>query len=164
MTCVCLHSLHTREPQSCDTRIMSNIQSLSHAEYTDREAKRGFHAKETLWERFRGLITMFNDLHPRCPLPGHGPAVHTKCRQNLTRHKRRAQEGTMVEKGETEWLRFHSLSNAGYEPDGHKKTNQDSFISIAEFGTSNCPQFPCTIMILPFFFLGKCGISGGRAQ
>jgi hypothetical protein len=53
----------------------------------------------------------------------------------------------MVEKGETQWLRFHSLSNAGYEPDGHKKTNQDSFISIAEYGAELC----CRRHRVPFF-------------
>eukprot|EP00284_Hemiselmis_tepida_P007365 CAMPEP_0174928372 /NCGR_PEP_ID=MMETSP1355-20121228/22949_1 /TAXON_ID=464990 /ORGANISM="Hemiselmis tepida, Strain CCMP443" /LENGTH=366 /DNA_ID=CAMNT_0016174529 /DNA_START=67 /DNA_END=1167 /DNA_ORIENTATION=- len=42
--------------------------------------------------------------------------------------------GTVTDKAENAWLRYFSLSNAGYEPDGHKKTNQDAFISIAEFG------------------------------
>jgi hypothetical protein len=45
--------------------------------------------------------------------------------------------GTTSDKGESEWLKFSSLSNAGYEPDGHKKTNQDAFISFADFGAGS---------------------------
>jgi len=44
------------------------------------------------------------------------------------------QTGTVTDKGQNEYLRFSALSNAGYEPDGHKKTNQDAFISFVEFG------------------------------
>mmetsp|Transcript_19813 Transcript_19813/g.48654 ORF Transcript_19813/g.48654 Transcript_19813/m.48654 type:complete len:368 (+) Transcript_19813:128-1231(+) len=50
-------------------------------------------------------------------------------------------EGTVTDRGQTEWLRYYSLSNAGYEPDGHKKTNQDSFISIPEFGDGTVSVF-----------------------
>jgi len=38
-----------------------------------------------------------------------------------------------IAKGNNEYLRFHSLSSAGYEPDNIRKTNQDAFISISEF-------------------------------
>ena len=44
------------------------------------------------------------------------------------------QTGTVTDKGQNEYLRFSALSNAGYEPDGHKKTNQDAFISFVDFG------------------------------
>lgn len=44
------------------------------------------------------------------------------------------QQGTVTDKGANVWQRYSSLSNAGYEPDGNKKTNQDSFFSINEFG------------------------------
>lgn len=49
-----------------------------------------------------------------------------------------AQEGTVTDLGQNEWLRYFSLSNAGYEPDGHKKTNQDAFISQPDFGALPC--------------------------
>jgi hypothetical protein len=45
-----------------------------------------------------------------------------------------SQTGTVTDRGQNEYLRFSALSNAGYEPDGHKKTNQDAFISFVEFG------------------------------
>ena len=45
-----------------------------------------------------------------------------------------SQTGTVTDKGQNEYLRFSALSNAGYEPDGHKKTNQDAFISFVDFG------------------------------
>ncbi len=38
-------------------------------------------------------------------------------------------------------MRYASLSNAGYEPDGGKKTNQDSFVSILEFGDPSVSVF-----------------------
>ena len=38
------------------------------------------------------------------------------------------------EQGSNEYLRFSSLSNAGFEIDGNQKTNQDSFISLINFG------------------------------
>jgi hypothetical protein len=40
----------------------------------------------------------------------------------------------VAEKGENEFLRFSALSNAGFEMDGLQKTNQDTFISIANLG------------------------------
>lgn len=49
--------------------------------------------------------------------------------------------GTVTDKGASEYLRFSALSNAGYEPDGHKKTNQDAFISFAEFGDASVSVF-----------------------
>mmetsp|Transcript_21500 Transcript_21500/g.53052 ORF Transcript_21500/g.53052 Transcript_21500/m.53052 type:complete len:351 (-) Transcript_21500:755-1807(-) len=49
--------------------------------------------------------------------------------------------GTATDKGNNEWLRYASLSNAGYEPDGNKKTNQDSFISIADHGDTTVSVF-----------------------
>ena len=39
------------------------------------------------------------------------------------------------------YLRYASLSNAGYEPDGGKKTNQDAFVSIAEFADPSVSVF-----------------------
>jgi hypothetical protein len=44
--------------------------------------------------------------------------------------------GTVSDKGQNDYIRFSALSNAGYEPDGHKKTNQDAFLSFVEFGQS----------------------------
>lgn len=49
--------------------------------------------------------------------------------------------GTVTDKGSNEWLRYASLSNAGYEPDGHKKTNQDAFISIPVHGDPSVSLF-----------------------
>jgi len=49
--------------------------------------------------------------------------------------------GTVIDRNDNEWLRYFSLSNAGYEPDGHKKTNQDAFISIHEFGDASISVF-----------------------
>jgi len=49
--------------------------------------------------------------------------------------------GTVTDKGQNEYLRFSALSNAGYEPDGHKKTNQDAFISFVDFGESSVSVF-----------------------
>lgn len=45
-----------------------------------------------------------------------------------------SQVGTVTDQAQTDWLRYFSLSNAGYEPDGNKKTNQDAFISYGDFG------------------------------
>ncbi len=42
----------------------------------------------------------------------------------------------VAEKGENEFIRFSALSNAGFEMDGLQKTNQDSFISIANLGNN----------------------------
>mmetsp|Transcript_25231 Transcript_25231/g.63710 ORF Transcript_25231/g.63710 Transcript_25231/m.63710 type:complete len:352 (+) Transcript_25231:30-1085(+) len=49
--------------------------------------------------------------------------------------------GTVTDVGACEWLRFNSLSNAGYEPDGHKKTNQDAFFSVSDFGDKDVSIF-----------------------
>jgi len=49
--------------------------------------------------------------------------------------------GTVTDKADNQWLKYFSLSNAGYEPDGTKKTNQDAFISISEFGDSTVSVF-----------------------
>jgi len=49
--------------------------------------------------------------------------------------------GSVADRGANEWLRYNSLSNAGYEPDGHKKTNQDAFFSVVEFGDKDVSIF-----------------------
>jgi hypothetical protein len=54
-----------------------------------------------------------------------------------------AQVGTVTDQAQTDWLRYFSLSNAGYEPDGNKKTNQDAFISYGDFGL--CQPPPCNL-------------------
>ena len=51
--------------------------------------------------------------------------------------------GTVTDQAQTDWLRYFSLSNAGYEPDGNKKTNQDAFISYGDFGL--CQPPPCNL-------------------
>mmetsp|Transcript_33318 Transcript_33318/g.74674 ORF Transcript_33318/g.74674 Transcript_33318/m.74674 type:complete len:344 (+) Transcript_33318:87-1118(+) len=50
-------------------------------------------------------------------------------------------EGQSKEKGATSGLRYACLSNAGYEPDGNKKTNQDAYVSISEFGHASVSLF-----------------------
>lgn len=47
----------------------------------------------------------------------------------------------VAEKGQNEFLRFSALSNAGFEMDGLQKTNQDSFISIANLGEPTVSVF-----------------------
>lgn len=52
-----------------------------------------------------------------------------------------ASQGQTSDKGTNKYLRYASLSNAGYGPDGGKKTNQDSFVSILEFGDPSVSAF-----------------------
>jgi len=52
-----------------------------------------------------------------------------------------SQDGTVRDTGISKLLRYASLSNAGYEPDGSKKTNQDAYISTAECGNANTSFF-----------------------
>lgn len=52
-----------------------------------------------------------------------------------------AYQGQSSDNGSNTLLRYASLSNAGYEPDGGKKTNQDSFVSILEFGDPSVSLF-----------------------
>ena len=54
--------------------------------------------------------------------------------ESLMFHSSVVQIPPVAEKGENEFLRFSALSNAGFEMDGLQKTNQDTFISIANLG------------------------------
>ena len=49
----------------------------------------------------------------------------------------------MTQNGQSEYLRFSALSSPGYEPDGHRKQNQDAFISFIDFG----------LIPIPFIFI-----------
>lgn len=52
-----------------------------------------------------------------------------------------AVQGQSSDQASNKYLRYASLSNAGYEPDGGKKTNQDAFVSIAEFADPSVSVF-----------------------
>mmetsp|Transcript_11302 Transcript_11302/g.38613 ORF Transcript_11302/g.38613 Transcript_11302/m.38613 type:complete len:353 (-) Transcript_11302:1078-2136(-) len=49
--------------------------------------------------------------------------------------------GQTLDRGSHAFLNYFSMSNAGYEPDGIKKTNQDAFISMMEFGDPSVSFF-----------------------
>jgi len=63
----------------------------------------------------------------------------------------RNEEGQVSDRGINDYIRFSALSNAGYEPDGHKKTNQDAFVSIPEHGD------PSVSLFAVFDGHGACG-------
>jgi len=52
-----------------------------------------------------------------------------------------AHHGQASEKGSNGFLRWASLSHAGYDPDGAKKTNQDAYVSLGEFGHETVAAF-----------------------
>jgi len=52
-----------------------------------------------------------------------------------------AYQGQNSEKFSNALLRYASLSNAGYGPDGGKKTNQDSYVSVGEWGDPTVSAF-----------------------
>lgn len=52
-----------------------------------------------------------------------------------------AGHGQTSDKGQSQFLRYAALSNAGYEPDGGKKVNQDSFVSLLDFGDASVSVF-----------------------
>jgi hypothetical protein len=52
-----------------------------------------------------------------------------------------ADEKASASSGSTGRLRFATLSQAGFEPDGVKKENQDSFIAIPKLGDSMISLF-----------------------
>mmetsp|Transcript_32115 Transcript_32115/g.73421 ORF Transcript_32115/g.73421 Transcript_32115/m.73421 type:complete len:366 (+) Transcript_32115:98-1195(+) len=49
--------------------------------------------------------------------------------------------GNTVEKGNNAFLSFSALSSAGYEPDMVRKTNQDAFIALSDFGSDKVSLF-----------------------
>lgn len=74
-------------------------------------------------------------LHRRMTLPGGALDQYCGTGDPLASH------GQTAEKGSNNFLRYAALSNAGYEPDGGKKTNQDTFVSICEFGDPSISVF-----------------------
>lgn len=52
-----------------------------------------------------------------------------------------AHQGQSSEKGSNSYLRYAALSNAGYDPEGAKKTNQDAYVSLGEFGHESVSAF-----------------------
>lgn len=52
-----------------------------------------------------------------------------------------ASQGQNSDKASNAMLRYASLSNAGYGPEGGKKTNQDAFVTIMEFGDATTSAF-----------------------
>lgn len=80
--------------------------------------------------------------HKAVGFPQDGHEKRVRAHPHHSSHTRSLQVGTVTDQAQTDWLRYFSLSNAGYEPDGNKKTNQDAFISFGDFGLHLAPPPP----------------------